>query len=252
MTKCNKILGMFAVLGLSAITMFAQEQGVVINGVTWATRNVDMPGTFADNPESSGMFYQWNRNIGWSTKDPIINSNGGTYWDDTDESGDTWDAVNDPCPSGWRVPTWSEINKLKQFGWVVSIINGVSGLTFGSGDNTIFLPAAGYRVNFSGAYRGNECQYWSSTRNNASTAYHLCFHNSTMYTGSYRRASGLSVRCVKDSSIGVNEVSKDTESATIIGYFDILGKRLNEAPKQEIYIILYDNGKTKKVMNLTK
>ena len=34
------------------------DEGVVINGVRWATRNVDMPGTFAPTPESFGMHYQ--------------------------------------------------------------------------------------------------------------------------------------------------------------------------------------------------
>jgi len=37
------------------------DEGVVINGVKWATRNVAAPGTFAANPQDAGMFYQWNR-----------------------------------------------------------------------------------------------------------------------------------------------------------------------------------------------
>jgi len=32
------------------------DEGVVINGIRWATRNVDAPGTFVDNPEDAGMF----------------------------------------------------------------------------------------------------------------------------------------------------------------------------------------------------
>ena len=58
---------------LSILTLFANatkasdnnsathDEGVVINGVRWATRNVDMPGTFAETPESLGMLFQWNR-----------------------------------------------------------------------------------------------------------------------------------------------------------------------------------------------
>jgi hypothetical protein len=57
-----------------------QQKGVLINGVIWATSNVDAPGTFAKNPEDTGMFYQWNRKIGWSTSDPMTNSDGGTTW----------------------------------------------------------------------------------------------------------------------------------------------------------------------------
>ena len=42
------------------------DRGVVINGVKWATRNLDQPGTFAAKPEDSGMFYQWNRKKAWT------------------------------------------------------------------------------------------------------------------------------------------------------------------------------------------
>ena len=57
-----------ALMGLCATTAFAQEEtGVEINGVTWATRNVDAPGTFAAKPEDMGMFYQWNSKVSWTT-----------------------------------------------------------------------------------------------------------------------------------------------------------------------------------------
>ena len=35
-------------------------EGVVIDGIRWATRNVDTPGTFANAPSEAGMFYQFN------------------------------------------------------------------------------------------------------------------------------------------------------------------------------------------------
>ena len=43
------------------------DEGVIINGVKWATRNVATLGTFAAKPEDAGMFYQWGHKIGWST-----------------------------------------------------------------------------------------------------------------------------------------------------------------------------------------
>ena len=43
--------------------------------------NVDAPGTFAAKPEDAGMLYLWNRKIGWSDSAQLINSNGGTTWD---------------------------------------------------------------------------------------------------------------------------------------------------------------------------
>ena len=77
------IVMVFTVISITAQTK-TTDTGVVINGVKWATRNVDIPGTFAANPEDAGMFYQWNRKIGWTCGEPMINSNGGTMWDNSD------------------------------------------------------------------------------------------------------------------------------------------------------------------------
>jgi hypothetical protein len=42
--------------------LFAQnEEGVVINGICWATRNLDVGGVFVANPEYYGALYQWGR-----------------------------------------------------------------------------------------------------------------------------------------------------------------------------------------------
>ena len=70
------------------------DYGVLINGIRWATRNVDAPGTFAENPEDPGMFFQWNWFRGWKAI-------GGS----TDER---W--TRNPCPRGWRMPTRSELH----------------------------------------------------------------------------------------------------------------------------------------------
>ncbi|MCL2328610.1 MAG: hypothetical protein FWC39_08890, partial [Bacteroidetes bacterium] len=83
------------------------DTGVVINGVKWATRNVDAFGTFAATPESAGMFYQWNRPQAWNATDTIV-----TGWDNTLPTGTTWEKANDPCPTGWRVPTLEEQESL--------------------------------------------------------------------------------------------------------------------------------------------
>jgi len=79
--------------------------GVSINGVIWAKCNVDAFGTFAAAPESYGMFYQWNRRTGWSSTDPLTSSPAGAVWNSSIPTGDVWTAANDPCPTGWRVPT---------------------------------------------------------------------------------------------------------------------------------------------------
>jgi len=172
--------------------------GVVINGVIWATRNVDKPGTFVKNPEDAGMFYQWNRNIGWSATSPMINSNGDTVWDSSIPTGDIWEASNNVCPAGWRVPTITELINLAKSGNVWTTQNDVSGRLFGRGNNTIFLPASGHRnelgtLRIVGVYGG----YWSSSHINNRTL-GLFFRSCSASAGNSSRHSGFSVRCVAE------------------------------------------------------
>ncbi|MCL2327908.1 MAG: fibrobacter succinogenes major paralogous domain-containing protein [Bacteroidetes bacterium] len=167
------------------------DSGVVINGVKWATRNVDAPGTFAKTPENAGMLYQWNRNIGWSAADPRVNSNGATVWDVTVPSGTKWEKVNDPSPAGWRVPTSSEIYSLcnrekVNVEWTTE--KGITGMRFTDivSGNSMFLPAINHRNNSDGTL--SYCLgYWSSTKNRSGsspTAYHLFFYDNT-YVGDF-------------------------------------------------------------------
>jgi len=61
------------------------DRGVIIDNIKWATRNVNKPGEFVVPtpgesafaiPREKGMFYQWNHDIGWSTDDPMVSSDG--------------------------------------------------------------------------------------------------------------------------------------------------------------------------------
>jgi len=179
------------------------DNGVIINGVKWATRNVDKPGTFAANPESAGMFYQWNRKVGWSSTDPMINSIGGTNWDNSQSAGIAWTETNDPCPGGWRVPTGSELDNLNSLNAVWTQVNNVNGYRFGTGSNAIFLPAAGFRDQaYSGEHRDeNETGwYWSCSKSGDSPQC-LFAPSDRHYSAEVNGTNGFSVRCVaKDAT----------------------------------------------------
>ena len=187
-----------------------EPECVMINGLCWATRNVDKPGTFVDNPEDAGMFYQWNRNIGWSATDPMINSNGGTVWDESYPTGTTWEKANDPCPSGWRVPTLDEYKKLldrEKVSYGFSNEKDIIGLrcTDKASGKSIFLPAAGFRSITNGKlyYVGDEGNYWSSTQDVYVNyyAYIISFEMDgpyPVYWHDYFRSYGNCVRCVAD------------------------------------------------------
>ena len=134
--------------------------GVVIDGTRWATRNVDAPGTFAENPEDAGMFFQWNRRTGWASTGTV------SRWDSSIPTGITWESANDPCPTGWRVPTRAELQLLVNSGSVWGTYNGVNGRLYGTAPNRIFLPAAGHRSNYRDGAHSEDIRgvYWSSTR----------------------------------------------------------------------------------------
>jgi uncharacterized protein (TIGR02145 family) len=177
-------------------------RGVEINGVRWATRNVDAPGTFTANPQSAGMFYQWNRATGWSAINPMINSNGDNVWDNSAPTGNEWENANDPCPQGWRVPTSAELQSLTNAKQKWATVGSVNGMLFGTAPNLIFLPAAGYR-NSEGdgllTHNGSYGYYWSNTQGNNWMSWSLMHFddaNADMYYSV--KADGLSVRCVAE------------------------------------------------------
>jgi len=171
----------------------APEVGVKINDVTWATRNVAAIGRFAANPEDVGMMFQWNRLKAW----PVTGATFG--WDNSIDDGITWVTVLDPCPEGWRVPTKAELESLitATNTWVRGAING---RRFISGDNTIFLPAAGWLHSFDGAsqYKNSRCAYWSSTKVDANRASYMSSDElNNAFMDNADKSMGFSIRCVK-------------------------------------------------------
>jgi uncharacterized protein (TIGR02145 family) len=110
----------------------------------------------------------------------------------------------DPCPKGWRVPTYAELDKLinNYSSWLT--VDGQEGRYF-TGDYTyldnapqVFFPAAGFRLYTAGDARdrGNSGLYWSSRPYN-NLAYRLIFGSSNGM-GINSRAYGDSVRCVQE------------------------------------------------------
>ena len=145
-----------------------QDPAVVIDGVRWATRNVDTSGSFTKNPEDAGGLFDW------------------------------YEAQN-ACPRGWRLPTREELQSLKNAtGGEWTAVNEVRGRTFGTMPNQLFLPAAGWRSGYDGLLRnvGVVGHYWSSTQSSSEYAVRLLFYSGDVVVGSPWRQDGQSVRCV--------------------------------------------------------
>jgi uncharacterized protein (TIGR02145 family) len=176
------------------------DPGVLINGVIWATRNLDAVGTFADTPEDYGKFYQWNRNVAWAATGAV------TGWDNTNSAGSEWTEANDPSPEGWRVPTSEQLATLLDASKVTrewTTQNGITGRKFTDKTSglSVFFPAAGYRTPSGGTLgsAGSYGSYWSSSQGGSDSAYGLYFTSSNAYCNSDGyRSSGFSVRAVAE------------------------------------------------------
>lgn len=179
------------------------DPGVVINGVKWATRNVDAAGTFAATPESAGKFYQWNSKTAWASTGDVEGWN--PDW--TGGNATTWAKANDPSPAGWRLPTIDELESLLDGlsvtrTWTTQ--NGVKGRKFTdrASGASIFLPAPGSRNYQNGELEQTETagEYWIN--------YYSQRDSKLTYFGSYdyianwfttgTAAIGLSIRPVAE------------------------------------------------------
>ena len=214
-------------------------KGTEIDGVVWAPVNC---GYHATN-YPWGKLYQWGRKFGQGydgdattptiTKAPVslevgndesnsnvfyidptyqyegdwLISHNHTLWNSgTDDS--PVKTEHDPCPLGWRVPTYNELNDLRQnrSSRITNNINQsgfwFSGTRLYNEDNPkVFLPCAGWRGGDNGKtyFRGSTGAYWSSLKviNSDYSSYYLEVDDNIMDLY-YGRATGYSVRCVQE------------------------------------------------------
>jgi uncharacterized protein (TIGR02145 family) len=140
------------------------------------------------------MFYQWNRKVAYPATGEVTN------WDSSTPSGTEWEKANDPCPCGWRVPTYSELSSLVNSGSSWTTQNGVTCLIIGSGSNTVFLPAAGILDDHVGTHILADMMgyYWSSTQLNSANSLGIFFSSYGGGKFDENRTYGLTVRCVKE------------------------------------------------------
>lgn len=115
----------------------------------------------------------------------------------------------------WRTPSKEEWKELVDTGWtwtdwITEDGNKVRGMFFGTNaeavtqenqERHVFLPAVGTRGgnDTSVGSIGGYVKYWSSTNNNATTAFGVdCYSNKPNYNWAGSKQYGLLVRCVRD------------------------------------------------------
>ncbi|MGK4791555.1 FISUMP domain-containing protein [Elizabethkingia anophelis] len=173
---------------------------------------------FSPEAGNHGAKYQWGAQTGEagryiSQADDQNNSGTILGWDSTPKPDGSWSdtskTANDPCPSGYRVPTsaqWQAViannpNVERVGSWANNNGNYTTALYFKNPSNirTLMLPAAGFRSYTGGTLynRGSNGLYWSSSEA-ASNAHDLNFNSSSVGVYGSTRANGLSVRCVAE------------------------------------------------------
>jgi uncharacterized protein (TIGR02145 family) len=126
----------------------------------------------------------------------------------------SWGATkttNDPCPSGYRVPTSDEWTTIATFNTISRTGIFTSGATaygaalhYGPNASTksLTLPAAGYRQANGGSLssRGSDGYYWSSTEGSSgNTSFPMYFNStSTNFVSNNVRSFGFSLRCIAE------------------------------------------------------
>lgn len=196
--------------------------------------------------ELNGDYYQWGRKnvAGPGPRDATeAGANAGPVvgWVNTSAPNASWwddqKTVNDPCPTGFRVPTeaqWRSVIDKKlnpEIAFVGrmwnNILNYGSGLRIGSGSTGLYLPKAGSRGDVfardgSLKDRGYFGKYWSSSETTGSNAVGLFFNFAGGYVqmSSYERSVALPVRCVEDrtaASAGTPTPSIRTNACVVNG-----------------------------------
>ncbi len=187
---------------------------VLSNNKCWLDRDLGadrLPGSFSDT-SGFGHLFQWGRAYDghqgriqstFVLEQSSSNNPGHSHfivstedWRNP-ENPNLWQGVsgiNNPCPTGWRVPTVAEL-EVERLNWSQNNI-------LGAFNSNLKWVLAGYRNNSNGSIESSSVGHyaWSSSVNGLSRSNYLGVTESNATTSlGGDRSFGFSVRCVRDS-----------------------------------------------------
>ena len=203
----------YPVLGLDGKTWLNNNLGADYANTTNAFFNPTEQATSTGDTKAYGSYFQWGRNadghelIPASARTATLSSldqpgNNGSFITNSTTPRDwrspqnpnLWQGVagvNNPCPSGYRLPTIEEWNA-ERLKWTVN--NAAGALA-----SPLKLPRPGTRdTNGSFYQKAVYGYYWSSGVSGTSSKYFAIGTSSNSTTSTSSRAAGDSVRCIKD------------------------------------------------------
>lgn len=168
------------------------------NSKCWITSNLgsDHQATAMNDATeaSSGWYWQFCRRQGYKHDGTTRTPN--TSWNNTISEYRDWITGEDPCALelgiGWHVPTYTEL-------WDIDHAGGWSNWN-DSWNSALKIHAAGYLGNSTGnlAGRGSTGSYWSSLEYSNLQGYILYFYDVNCLMDEDLKATGNTVRCVRD------------------------------------------------------
>lgn len=132
-------------------------------------------------------------------------------WGSSDEPEKT---DTDPCPDGWRLPTFSELESLSRHHSPMSVVDGQKGIwysgstEYADGVDAVFLPSGGFLNYMGDPVMRTQCgRYWCSDLSPSLSTTSLYFMAYTNSSGEYveqsvfggcRTVNACTVRCVQE------------------------------------------------------
>ena len=200
--------------GTSYGEVITYSHGTVYNattGKTWLAVNLGATAfpTSASDVAGYGDIYQWGRlkdghesrssGSTSSTNNNIVPNNGGlfitqTYWMNNNSLWQGVNGINNPCPSGFRLPT------IQEFSDEIATWNVADG-TYGAFSSVLKLTWAGRRHNGTNnpwQHTGVIGYYWTSSLAGVWAANIKIYNNKIMEVSNSYNGEAYSVRCIKN------------------------------------------------------